>query len=96
MVGGLKIIRVKEGCEQEFEHLFAELRGIMQAAEPGCRLYSLLRSRRSPQEYIVHEQYESQAALASHESSEHGASYFPRIREILESIQVEYFDGVVE
>jgi quinol monooxygenase YgiN len=96
VVGGLKSIRVKEGCEQEFERLFAELRGIMQSAEPGCRLYSLLRSRTSPRDYIVHEQYESQAALASHESSAHGAEYFPRIRAILESIEVEYFDGVVD
>ena len=84
MVGGLKSIRVREGCEQEFERLFAELRGIMQSAEPGCRLYSLLRSRTSPRDYIVQEQYESQAALASHESSEHGARYFPRIRALLD------------
>lgn len=96
MVGGLKIVHVRAGHEQEFERLFAELRGLMRVAEPGCRLYSLLRSRTDPRSYIVHEQYDSQADLDAHEKSEHGASYFPRIRALLESITVEYFDGMVE
>lgn len=96
MVGGLKTILVKEGCEPEFERLFGELRERMRQAEPGCRLYSLLKSRSSPRVYIVQEQYEDQAALDFHESSAHGAEYFPRIRALLESIEVEYFDGVSE
>ncbi len=96
MVGGLKVVWVKAGREREFETLFAELRKIMKSAEPGCRLYSLLRSRTDPRSYIVHEQYDSQAALDLHEKSDHGAEYFPRIRAVLESITVEYFDGVVE
>jgi quinol monooxygenase YgiN len=96
MVGGLKTLRVKPGHEQEFELLFAELRGIMKSEEPGCRLYSLLRSRTDPRAYIVHEQYDSQVALDRHEKSEHGARFFPRIRGLLEAITVEYYDCVVE
>jgi quinol monooxygenase YgiN len=96
MVGGLKIIRVKPGAQAEFERLFGELREVMRTAEPGCLLYSLLRSRVDPCGYIVHEQYHDQAALDLHESSEHGQRYFPRIRALLESISVEYFDAAVE
>ena len=95
MVGGLKIILVKPGHEQEFETLFAELRREMHDHEPGCLLYSLLRSRTNPRAYIVHEQYRDQQALDAHQVAPHGKIYFPKMRAILESITVEYFDGVV-
>ncbi len=95
MVGGLKVILVKPGHEQEFESLFDELRNVMRKEEPGCLLYSLLRSQTNPRSYIVHEQYRDQSALAAHESSQHGKTWFPKIRGILESITVEYFDVVV-
>ncbi len=96
MIGGLKIVQVKSGHEAEFERLFAELREAMRTAEPGCLVYSLLKSRTRPGAYIVQEQYRDPAALAAHESAPHGATYFPKIRAILESISVEYFDGVVD
>ena len=96
MVGGLKIVEVKKGHEAEFERLFAELRSEMRAHEPGCILYSLLKSRAKPGAYIVHEQYQNQAALDAHQKSEHGAKYFPQMRAVIEKIDVEYFDGVVD
>jgi quinol monooxygenase YgiN len=95
MIGGQKIIVVKEGREQEFESLFHELRKVMREEEPGCLLYALLKSRTDPRSYVVHEQYRDQAALAAHESSAHGQVYFPKIRSILESISVEYFDVAI-
>jgi len=96
MVGGLKIIRVKQGHIAEFETLFNKLRAEMRKTEPGCLLYSLLKSRSDPLSYIVHEQYRDAASLEAHQTSAHGKSYFPRMRAILESIIVEYFDGVVQ
>jgi len=95
MVGGLKIILVKAGHVQEFESLFRELRAAMREHEPDCLLYSLLKSRTNPLSYIVHEQYRDQRALDAHQASAHGAIYFPKMRAILESINVEYFDVVV-
>ena len=95
MVGGLKIILVKSGHEREFESLFRELRAAMHEHEPDCLLYSLLKSRTNPLAYIVHEQYRDQGALDAHQASPHGAIYFPKMRAILESINVEYFDVVV-
>jgi quinol monooxygenase YgiN len=95
MVGGLKIVQAKGGHEAEFERLFGEFREIMRAKEPGCILYSLLKSRTKKGAYIVHEQYVDQAALESHQKSPHGAEYFPRMRAVIESISVEYFDGAV-
>lgn len=96
MIGGLKIITVKVGYEDEFERLFKELRDEMLLHEPNCLLYSLLKSRTDPYSYIVHEKYADQAALNEHEASVHGAKYFPQIRAVLDNITVEYFDVVVE
>jgi quinol monooxygenase YgiN len=95
MVGGLKVLTIKPGMAKEFESLFTELRNEMRHHEPGCLLYSLLKSRKNPCDYIVHEQYVDQAALDFHSQSVHGARYFPRIRALLETLEVEYFDGVV-
>ena len=95
MVGGLKTILVAAGREREFESLFREMQLAIRNQESGCLFYSLLKSRTNPRAYIVQEQYRDAAALAEHESSPHGKIYFPKIRAILESITVEYFDGVV-
>ena len=95
MVGGLKVILVKAGHEPAFESLFAELRQIMRDHEPDCLLYSLLKSRANPRSYIVQEQYRDPAALDAHQTSLHGKVYFPKMRAILETITVEYFDVVV-
>ena len=96
MVGGLKIVQVKAEHAAEFERLFAELRVEMHQHEPGCLLYTLLKSRKAAGAYIVHEQYRDQAALDAHEALAHGAKYFPLMRAIIERIEVEYFDGVME
>jgi quinol monooxygenase YgiN len=95
MVGGLKVLTVKSGREGEFETLFAELRHEMHKHESGCLLYTLLRSRKSSSDYIVYEQYVDQTALDFHSHSAHGAHYFPRMRALLDKIDVEYFDCVI-
>ncbi|MGD0133362.1 MAG: putative quinol monooxygenase [Bryobacteraceae bacterium] len=94
-IGGLKTILVKEGHEQEFETLFRELRAAIRDGEPDCLYYSLLKSRTNPRAYIVEEQYRNEAAFDLHQTSPYGKIYFPKIRAILESIQVEYFDVIV-
>jgi quinol monooxygenase YgiN len=96
MVGGLKIVQEKPGHGAELERLIAGLRAEMRAHEPGCLLYSLLKSRAKPGAYIAQEQYRDQAALDFHQKSAHGAKYFPQMRAIIEKIEVEYFDGVVD
>jgi quinol monooxygenase YgiN len=94
-IGGLKTIVVQEGRGQEFERLFAKLRAHIADGEPDCLYYSLLKSRTHPRRYIVEEQYRDQAAFEIHQSSPYGEIYFPKIRAILESIEVEYLEVVV-
>jgi quinol monooxygenase YgiN len=41
------------------------------------------------------EQYENRDALQRHQKSEHGKYYFPKIRELLENIEVSYYEYAV-
>lgn len=94
MVGGLKIFTVKAGKEAAFEALFAQLREEIRRHEPGCLVYTLLKSRATPRAYIVHEQYTNEAALEAHMTAPYSDTLFPAIRKLLERIEVEYFDGI--
>jgi quinol monooxygenase YgiN len=96
MIAGIKTIQVTAGREAEFEQLFAELRERMRRTEPDCLLYSLIRSRSEPQKYFVQEQYRDEEALRIHEESAHGSEYFPKIRALLSTIDVQYYDVVIE
>jgi quinol monooxygenase YgiN len=90
IVGGLKHITVMEGKENEFESLFRELVIEVRKYDKGCNYYDLYKSDQ-PRTYLVMEQYENRDALQKHQTSEHGKRYFPKIREILKSIEVKYF-----
>jgi quinol monooxygenase YgiN len=59
-----------------------------------CNYYDLYKSER-PRSYLVMGQYKNRNALRQHQKSEHGKYYFPKNRELLESIEVSYFECVV-
>ncbi|HZR38109.1 MAG TPA: putative quinol monooxygenase [Nevskia sp.] len=94
MVGNLRIVRVRPGEEQRFEQLFGGLREELRRHEPGCLIYSLLRSRLHPGSYVIHEQYADPAALSQHQHSPAVAQYIERMRELQDRVEVEYFDPV--
>ncbi|MDR3414573.1 MAG: putative quinol monooxygenase [Nevskia sp.] len=92
MVGGLRVIHVKQGHEREFEQLFMELHGEVLRNEPGCIVHSLLRSRLHPGSYVVHEEYRDQEAISRHQVSPHATRCFPLMRPLVDQLSVEYFD----
>lgn len=94
VIGDLKHVIVKEGKEEEFESLFRELATKAKAYDKGVNYYDLYKSEQ-PRTYLVMSQYEDRDALERHQKSEHGKYYFPKIRELLESIQVSYHFGAV-
>lgn len=63
----------------------------MREHDKGCNYYDLYRSER-PRTYLVMEQYENRDAVQRHQKSEHGKYYFPKIRELLENIEVSYYE----
>jgi quinol monooxygenase YgiN len=94
VIGDLKHVIVKEGKESEFESLFRELTTKAKAYDKGVNYYDLYKSEQ-PRTYLVMSQYENRDALQRHQKSEHGKYYFPKIRELLESIEVSYHFGAV-
>lgn len=93
-IGGVKTIIVQEGKEAEFEALFFEMLSFIRKEETGNVYYDLLKSHTNPRGYTVTERYKDQEAWQKHQDSAYGKEYFPKIRAILESIVVEYFDEV--
>lgn len=91
VIGGLKRVTVKQGKENEFESLCRELASKVREYDKGCNYYDLYRSGQ-PRTYLVMEQYENKDALQRHQKSEHGKYYFPKIRELLENIDVTYYE----
>ncbi len=94
MIGGIKEIKAMLGCEMQFERLFNELKQIVRAEESGNLYYDLYQVPNQPGHYRVMERYIDQAALDAHHHSAHGKKYFPKIRALLESLSVEYFESV--
>lgn len=94
MIGGIKQVKVILGCEMQFERLFNELKQIVRAEESGNLYYDLYQVPNQMGHYRVMERYIDQAALDAHQHSTHGKEYFPKIRAILESITVDYFESV--
>lgn len=95
LVGGLKRVIVKQGMENEFESLFTELVAKVRVHDKGCNYYDLYKSEQ-PRTYLVMEQYENKDALQRHQKSEHGKYYFPKIRELLEKIDVSYYECILQ
>lgn len=95
VVGGLKHVTVVEGKENEFESLFKELVTEVRKHDKGCNYYDLCKSEQA-RAYLVMEQNENRDALQRHQKSEHGKYYFPKIREVLKNIEVNYFECAVQ
>lgn len=93
-IGGIKKILVHKGKEADFEKLFFEMLTYIRKEETGNIYYELYKDRSKARGYTVIEKYKDQAAWQKHQDSEYGKIYFPKIRAILESIEVEYFDAV--
>ena len=91
IVGGIKSVTVMEGKTNEFESLFRELAVKVREHDNECNYYDLYKSEQ-PRTYLVMEQYENKDALQKHQKSDHGKYYFPKIRKLLENIEVNYFE----
>ncbi len=94
MLGGIKRVNVLPGKENEFEQLFKQLKASVRANEAGNEYYDLYKSQTEPGKYVVMERYRDSSALNMHKNSTYGTQLFPKIRALLESIEVEYFDSI--
>jgi len=77
-IGVIATLRVQSGKEAEFEGVFAELAGAVNANEAGNSYYRLFRTSEAGI-YKVLECYDDQAALDAHRASDHFRSIGARL-----------------
>ena len=70
MLGIVATLKVKPGMERQFEAVAKELVAKVNASEPGCTLYALLRDEAAGT-YVFMERYEDQAAVDAHRATDH-------------------------
>ncbi|MDC3957182.1 putative quinol monooxygenase [Polyangium jinanense] len=90
MIGGMKRLQVRAGAEAALEGAIREFTALVRAHEPGTLSFELFRDG-APGRYVILDRYRDGEALAAHNGSPHGAIWFPRVRALLERLDVSYF-----
>ena len=76
---------VKQGKGGEVEAALKRMAPLVQAQEPGCKLYQANRSRENPNLFLLYEHYVDTAALEAHRET-------PHFKEIIEGTIVPLLD----
>lgn len=83
-IGLMVTIPIQPGKEAEFEAAMREFIPIVKAKEPGCLVYSLTRANDGPaNEFVMMEQYASQADLDAHNATPHFQALIAKIGGLL-------------
>lgn len=88
-------IHVKEGREEEFEAVAAELYRATLAHDTGCLRYEYWRGAERGLYYSLLS-FEDFHAFLRHQVSDHHESASPRIGELCESLKLEWVDPISE
>ncbi|MFZ4122436.1 MAG: putative quinol monooxygenase [Caulobacterales bacterium] len=70
MIGLIATLPVKPGMGADLEAAFAGLAAAVRSEEPGCSLYTLVKTQDPELTYVVMELYASDEALAAHGKGE--------------------------
>ena len=62
-------LRIKPGQEAEFERLQQELSELTHASEPDTLVYDIIRSRDTPDLYVVYARFKDDAAFQHHQAT---------------------------
>lgn len=88
-------LKTQPGKGAEFEAVFAAQAAGVRAAEPGNRLYQLVRSRDEADSYAVMEIYETAEALDAHRTAPHIVENRPKMAGLVAAgTKIEIFDLV--
>jgi quinol monooxygenase YgiN len=86
-------LKVKPGCEAEFERLQQELSELTHQTEPGTIVYDVVRSRADPSVYVVYSRFRDDAAFELHQGTDFHARLVPPILATLAAdMQLEFYD----
>jgi quinol monooxygenase YgiN len=84
MIGLVVTLKVKDGTQAAFEAAMEELIPQVRANEPGCLLYSMTRKKGSATEYVMMEQYRSQADIDHHNGTAYFQAALPKLMPCLD------------
>lgn len=84
MIGIVATIRIKPGNDAAFEAAMTPFVDAVHRDEPGTRFYSMTRKQGSKTEYVIMEQYDSQAAIDAHNSTPHFQALLGKIGGLLD------------
>lgn len=93
MASILAHITVVEGAEQRFERIAAELFRTTHDTEQGVRRYEYWRGAR-PRHYYSLLAFDDFQTFIQHQTSDHHEHASPELREVIESIRLEWLDPV--
>jgi quinol monooxygenase YgiN len=86
-------ITIRPDRERDFEHIVAALHQGTHEREPGVRRYEYWRGA-APRSYYAHASFDDVRAFIEHEASDHHEIALPQLREVIESIRIEWVDPV--
>jgi len=78
------IQRVRQGKEAELIRLMKDLTDEVKANEPGCTIFTYVRSTDKPRTYLVIEQYADQKAFDAHHATAYLKAFIPKMMACLE------------
>ena len=94
-VGIVATLKVQDGKGPELEAVFNDLCAAVRANEPGNKLYSVFKSRKEANTYVVMEIYDNDDAVKAHGASEHFRAAGPKLGGTLAGKpDIQYFDAI--
>lgn len=83
MIGIVATIRIQPGKQAEFEAAMKSFVAEVRSKEPGTRHYTMTRKQGSTTEYVMMEQYTTQADIDAHNSTPHFQALLGKIGPLL-------------
>lgn len=86
---------VKEGKENDFENLQAELSKLTHDTEPDTLVYDVIRHKEEPRTYIVYARFKDEDAFQYHQKTDFHERLVPPILECLDGeMDLQFFDWI--
>jgi quinol monooxygenase YgiN len=81
------IMKAKAGCEQEMENALKEMIPLVEAEE-GTLTYTLHRTKKDPQKFLMYEKYRDKAAFNHHSTTPYFTELFGKIGPLIQDAPV--------
>ena len=95
MTAFIATLRIKPGQEAEFERLQQELSELTHANEPDTVVYDILRSRDTPDTYVVYARFKDEAAFQLHQGTDfHERLVPPILATVAGEMDLKFYDFV--